>query len=581
MTPTRSQGRRLSIAVLVVFAIVGLFIVRLVDLQVVQAEELNDASRDKRGVHLTIPAVRGAITDRDGVVLAESVARFDLTASPRVVTKLTQAKNNPLDLPEKLQQVAAITGDDPAALERLLTANPESDYVSLSRGLSLDQLNAIWDLNFSWLVPQSRQTRAYPNGAVAGNLVGFVGTDGPQNGLEATEDACLASTDGVSTYERGLDGVRLPGSTVVTTEAIDGGTLKLTIDRDLQWFVAQTLAEQALAIGAESATASVVRVADGHLMAMADWPAVDPNNVNGSSVDHLGALSFTGLYEQGSTFKPFSAAMLVDQGVANAQTRLTVPGIYHTPEGGRVVDAIAHADWQLTLAGVIQRSSNVGISQLSAKLDNRTRYDYLRKFGFGEATAVGFQGEAQGWLAEGTKWDAQTKYNISFGQGVTASAAQMASAYQALGNGGLRMPLTLVEGCTRPDGTIVERDTPAPVQVVSAAAANQVVRMMETVATGGDLKNEIQIPGYRVAAKTGTGEIAEGGVYTNQRVVSVAGLAPAEKPEYAVIVSFVKPSTIKTSFAAAGPFRTIMAQVLKTYRVEPSTTPAPETPTTW
>jgi cell division protein FtsI (penicillin-binding protein 3) len=132
-----------------------------------------------------------------------------------------------------------------------------------------------------------------------------------------------------------------------------------------------------------------------------------------------------------------------------------------------------------------------------------------------------------------------------------------------------------------PDGTVILPETEEPVRVVSESAADQVVEMMETVVTGGSLARDLTIPGYRVAAKTGTGEVAEGGRYTNQRIVSLAGLAPAENPEYAVIVSIVKPDIMKTSAAAAAPFQKIMAQVLKTYRVEPSTTPAPQLQTTW
>ncbi len=584
MTRHRVSRRRLAIAVLMTFAIVGVFAVRLVDIQLVKAAEFNTQSLDKRAIEVAVPAPRGDILDTNGVVLADSVTRYDITASPRNAWPFNRSgKDGSIEKVTVLQaltEIAQLTGVSANDLLVAVTADPESDWVMLVKAVDTTTYRAIRDLHIPWVYPQPRPHRTYPDGAVAGNLVGFVGTDGPQNGIEATEDSCLASTDGTAVYERGADGIRLPGSTVTTREAVPGGTITLTIDSDLQWFVQQAIAEQAIALGAESAMAGVVRVSDGHLMALADYPSVDPNNVNGTEVPFYGSRAFSYMFEPGSIMKAVTASMLVNEGAAAPTTRVTVPGIWRTDDGARIKDSTSHGDMHWTLTGVLEQSSNVGMSMLGTRLAAKTRYDYLLKYGFGSATPIHFQGEASGILA--SHWNTQQNYDTTYGQGISVTFAQMLSAYQAIANGGEQVPLTLIEGCTKPDGTVVPRDNGAPERIITADAARTTVGMLESVVTGGWLSSQLSIPGYRVAAKTGTAEVAlPTGGYGNDYIVSVAGIAPADDPQYVVIVTYVKPHIMKSSAAAAPTFRKIMTQVLKTYRVPPSTTPGPGYPTTW
>ncbi|ROS62498.1 cell division protein FtsI (penicillin-binding protein 3) [Frigoribacterium sp. PhB160] len=591
----RSRRLRATLAMAVVIALTGVFVVRLADIQIVQASELNEQSKDKREITQVTYGDRGTITASDGTVLAGSVTRYNVTAAPafaKDVTITTTAEDgtktkSTMTVDDVLAKVADITGGDAAAMSKAVRDDPEANFAYLVKGVDVDAFRAVRELKasgVSWLYFERQSARSYPNGSVAGNLTGFIGTDGPQAGLEMTADSCLAGTDGEQVYERGADGVQLPGSTVTMKEAVAGGTLKLTIDSDLEYMAQQAIAEQAQAIGAESATAVVQEVKTGKLLAVADWPAVDPNDVNlTKDVNDLGSRAFTASYEPGSTFKAMTAAMLLDSGKATATSQATVPYSRTFPWGGEIHDATFHPTEKLTLTGILRDSSNVGISLLGQNLSAQQRHDYMVKFGLNEPTAVGFLGEPTQGIRPAAQWDQQTSINTMFGQGVSTTAVHIAGVFQTLGNHGLRLPTQLVDSCTAADGTVSMTPTAEPVQAVSPAAADTTVNMIESVVTDGDLSDVLTIPGYRVAAKTGTAEVAgtDGSGYGSDRIVSVAGIAPAEDPQYVVVVTFTKPSTMKTSAAAAPTFNKIMSQVLEMYRVPPSTEPAPDIPQTW
>jgi cell division protein FtsI (penicillin-binding protein 3) len=593
----RVSRRRLALTIFAVFAVLAVFVVRLVDIQLVQAEELTKQADARQTASVTTYGTRGSIVDTNGVVLADSVDRFDITASPKLVNaegfdrKNKDGTKTHISVTDAISEISTITGVDPQTLLTALTKDPTADFGYLVKAVKLSIFNKVKALKIPWVYSEPHPARTYPNGAVAGNLVGFVGTDGPQAGTELKQNSCLAGTNGTSTYEKSADNVRLPGSTVVTKPATDGGTVTLTIDSNLQWFAQQTLAAQAQATGAEWGTAMVVRVSDGHIMADADYPTVDPNDRNSVGSDALGARSFTAQYEPGSIMKPATVAGMVDQGLVTAATQVDVPSRFTDglPAGAYIKDAFAHGDMHMTVAGVIMNSSNIGISELVKSQNQRqglaasekARYDNLIKFGLGSKTSVGFLGEASGSVKTPAKVDTITSFTQQFGQGLSATSAQIASIYQTLGNDGKKVPLTLVASCTAPDGTVTSPTQGATTQVVSASAAQSVRQMMETVTTQGSLRTLINIPGYRIAAKSGTAQVAENGKYGNNYTVSVAGLIPADKPQYVVIVTLSKPQTNRTSAAAAPAYATIMKQVIKTFRIQPSTTAAPNVPVSW
>jgi len=574
---TKRSRLRISLAVIAIFAIVGMFIVRLVDIQLVQAAELNAQSYDKRAQSLTTYGTRGAIVDANGAVLADSVDRYDITASPRVALKLDNAA-----LTQALAKVAAITKQNPSDLMAALTADPGSDFSYLDKSVTLDVFTAVDKLDIGWIYFAQRPARTYPNGAIAGNLVGFLNTDGPGAGLELSANKCLAATNGSLTYEKAEDGTRLPGSQVTTKLPKDGGTLQLTIDRDLQFWVQQRIAQTYAALGATWATAVVIRVKDGHLMAVADYPTIDPNNVDQAPRDALGSKAFSTPYEPGSTMKALTSASLIDAGVVTPLSQVTAPGKLFLSDGGFIKDSFGHDNINYTLAGALVDSSNIAVSMFSKALAAQKRHDYMTAFGLNSETEVGFNGESEGNVHPADQWDERTNLAVQFGQGMTATSVQMASIYQAIGNGGVRMPVTLVEGCKHADGTVTDLPSTAGKRVVSDSAAKQTLQMLEQVVTEGFAAPDLQIPGYRVAAKSGTAEVANGlGGYGDARVISFAGVAPAEHPEYAVVVTAGIPTSVYSSGAIASTFRDVMAQVLTTFRVTPSTEPAIDIPLRW
>jgi cell division protein FtsI (penicillin-binding protein 3) len=364
-------------------------------------------------------------------------------------------------------------------------------------------------------------------------------------------------------------------------DPIHGGTAHLTIDSDLQWYVLQQLAEHGTALQAQHGSAIVVRVSDGHILAAADWPTFDPNDFTDAPPEHMGARTFSSPYEPGSIMKSMGIAMLIDGGYTTVSDRIVAPGFYNIGSGRFIKNMLVSDARQLTTAGVLQTSSNTGRAVLGERMPKAQSYDYFKAFGFGEKTAVDFLGESNGVLTSPENYDSFTRFAQLYGQGISVTAVQMAGAYQALANDGVRLPLRLYDGCTTNTGEFIEAPISEPVHVVSASAARQTVNILETVVSESALRPVLEVPGYRVAAKTGTAEIASASGYGSERVISLAGMAPAEDPEYVVLVSFYKPQTSRVSSAAAPAFQDLMSHVLKHYRVAPSSEPAVIPPLTW
>ena len=574
---TRTTRRRVALSFLIVVLIAVFFVARLIDIQVIGASAYNEASAGKMSIPETVYGKRGDIVDSAGNLLATERMTYDVTVSPRNAkefSRKTESGEVTVTPQMAAKEIAAITKQSPddiiTIINDALAKDPNSDFAYVAKGVDVDAFTAINSLNIPWIYFEQNPSRAYPNGAVAGNLLGFVGSDGtPLAGLELSEQDCVGGVNGSQSYARGADGVRIPGSTAVTEAAKNGSTLKLTIHSDLQWYAQQTLAATATAQNAKWGMTVVMEVKTGRLMAVADYPTFDPNNIDAYDPADRGSRAFTSPYEPGSTMKSLTAASLVDAGVANPLSQIDSPQYIEFPNGASFKDWGPHPA-NLTMQGVLSWSSNSGISQLGSLLNPEKRYDYMTKFGLGQTTAVGFPGESAGLLRSWDQWDNQSFYTMFFGQGLTLTSIQMADAYAAIGNGGLRPPVSLVESCTDADGKVTTPDQPEPVRVISAQAARTTVDMLENVVTHGWLTDYINVPGYRIAAKTGTAEQSDGhGGYSDKFIVSLAVLFPADDPQYVVLTSLASPDS-NSSSAIVSDVNNLIKQVIKTEGVQPS-----------
>ena len=448
---------------------------------------------------------------------------------------------------------------------------------------------ALDKLSIPWLYFERAPSRVYPNGAVAGGILGFLDPDGlPLEGIEVAQNACLAGKDGEETFEKGVDGIKIPSSAITTKAAVPGKTIKLTINADLQYFAQQILTANVAKLRADWGTAVVIEAKTGKILVAADAPSYDPNEPSKSSVDNRGSRVFRTSFEPGSTMKMVTAAIALDKGTVTPESHFIAPYGMTIPHSGgyHVTDSHAHGDDKLTVAGVLRDSSNTGAMKIGNTVAWQTRYTYMQRFGVGSMPGSGFPGESAGLLNTKTTWsnDVIKRYVSTFGQGVSVTPLQSAMMYQAVANGGVRLQPELIEGCIDGSGTLtkVTKDK-SPVRVVSEATAKSTLDILEKVVEEGGIGRHAAVPGYRVGGKTGTAQIIDPntGRYGGLHAISFIGVAPIDDPQFVVAVTAYKSRTVSNSLGATPIFKAIMSQVLRTYRVPPSTTKSANIKTEW
>ena len=580
---TSQTDRRYTAFVVVLLLVISAFVGRLIYVQVVDADRLNALSTQARETTRTIPAIRGNIIDSDGRILATTVVSWDVNVDPKIVGPVVLTIDGEKVAFTKDQMAEKLSGILKVPTEVLIEKmTGTSRYANLKKSVSAATFTKLQELNLPWLYFDQKQERHYPDGAVAGNLLGFVGSDGSAlEGIERMMNSCLAGTDGKETYIEGADRIRIPSSVQTIQQVKHGSDVVLSINSDLQYSAQQEMAATVRRLKADWASAIVIEVATGRILAAAEAPTVDPNNPSGVESQNRSSRIFRAAFEPGSILKPVAAATAVDVGKATPLTQVVAPYSLRMPWGERINDSHQPAPDKLTLTGVLGDSSNTGLVQLGGKVSSKTRYEYMQKFGMGSKSGVNFEGESSGLLADYKNWDKMTDKTVMFGQGVSLTPIQTAGIYQAIANKGVRLSPVLVEGCVDSAGTLTRTAVDAPVRVISEETAATTIDMLEKVVEFGSIGKTARIQGYRVGGKTGTAQIAEGKGYGRLYAVSFVGLAPVEDPKYIVAVTAFKSRTVSNSLGATPGFVSVMKQVLKTYAVPPSTTKSKKIAIRW
>jgi cell division protein FtsI (penicillin-binding protein 3) len=550
--------RLVSLFCVMVLAL-AVIVVRLAVLQVSQAGAYQTKALDQRVHTVAIPAGRGLILDRNGEALALSVDARDIYADPRYVT----------DPWGTAVELAPALGLDVRSVAEELTT--DTTFVYMARQVDLDVANRIERMHLPGIgfLPVSK--RYYPAGALASQLLGFVGVDGTGlAGLELEYQGVLAGTAGERTQEISLHGEPIAGGVDVERPPVPGSTVETTIDRDFQYQAQVALEEAVQANHAHGGTVIVMNPQTGDIYAIASYPWFDPNDFVHAKPNTEALRAITDAFEPGSTNKVITAAAAVEEHVIPLDQRLSVPWTLRVGDF-TIHDSQAHAIEHLTLGDIIARSSNVGAVQIAQRLGSARMATYLSRFGLGRTTGVGFPGEASGIMLPLYQWNDTSLATMAYGQGIAVTPLQMLSVFATIANDGRRVQPRLVKGIIGPDGSYHAAAITPGERVVSADTALMVRRMLAYAVEAGTGTNA-QIAGYQVAGKTGTAQIPlrnGTGYETSQYIASFIGMVPAADPKIVIAAILDRPSTQYGGVAAAPLFRQVARYAIARLGIQP------------
>jgi cell division protein FtsI (penicillin-binding protein 3) len=538
----------------VVVALLGLaatgLVARAFDLQVVR-KQFYQSQGDARFLReMTIPVSRGTIFDRNGEPLAVSTPVTSIWANPSEV----------LDSDERIPQLARALGVNADELKSRLAQRSDREFVYLRRQMAPEAAQAILDLDIPGINGQREFKRFYPSGEVTAHVLGFTNIDDHgQEGLELAYDDWLSGKPGAKRVIRDR-----MGHVVEDVEQVrapkPGRNLTLSIDRRIQFLAYSELKNTLEKFKADSGSMVILDVKTGEVLAMANLPTYNPNDVNASTADERRNRAITDVLEPGSTIKPILMAAALSSGKFTPTSPIIdTTGGHWFFQGHDIHDT--HNYGLLTPTGVITKSSNVGAAHIAMALDTSLMYDTYRAFGLGNSTESGFPGEASGHLRIGRDWRPLEKAIMGYGYGVNVTVLQLANAYATIADGGVMHSPTFIKG----------DDNPAK-QVITPEVAHELIQMMETVTGPGSTGSEARIANYSVAGKTGTAHKADAGGYAKSHYTAAfAGIVPATNPRLVGVVVIDNPQ--KGSYyggTVSGPvFSKVMGGALRLLDVPP------------
>jgi cell division protein FtsI (penicillin-binding protein 3) len=579
----------------VVFLVLAVAAAQLFYLQVPRAAGLRAEAAGQLKVTDVEQAMRGSIIDRNDDKLAFTVEARALTFQPvRIRQQLAEAKQKNPDAPDpqrRLHDIAAAVAarlnnkPNTATVEKKLQSDDTFAY--LARAVDPAVAEAI-TAKYPEVGSERQDLRQYPGGSLAANIVGGIDWDGHGLlGMEDSLDAVLAGTDGSVTYDRGSDGVVIPGSYRNRHKAVNGSTVQLTVDDDIQYYVQQQVQQAKNVSGAHNVSAVVLDAKTGEVLAMAADNTFDPAQDIGRQGDkQMGNPPVSSPFEPGSVNKVITAASAIEYGLTNPDEVLQVPGAIDMG-GVTVHDAWNHGVEPYTTTGVFGKSSNVGTLMLAQRVGPQRYFSMLEKFGLGQRTGVGLPGESAGLVPPIDQWSGSTFSNLPIGQGLSMTLLQMTSMYQAIANDGWRIPPRIMKATIGPDGTRTEESRPQGVRVVSEQTAQTVRDMLRAVVQRDPMGYQqgtgwpAAVEGYQIAGKTGTAQQIDPGCgcyYDDVYWTTFAGIAPVDNPRYVIGLMMDNPQRAADGSPGSSPsplFHDIAGWLLQREDVPLSPDPGP------